>query len=257
MFDAQAFVKAIDEHGYVLVERAIPAEFVSRARPELERAIALEVQYHRRTSYPDYGMVMVCSLYGGSFLEIFDLPGVSEGFNAVLGVGCIVYAYTSSSMPPGGTNYSHWIHVDCPRLIPGYRTNFGAMFLLDDFTEANGATRYLSGSHRRPEAPSSEEFFRDARRLVAPAGSIFFFDPRLWHSGEINRTGQWRHALTVNVCRPWMKQRLDIPRLMAGMDLSAMSDRARQKLGFLAQVPASYEEYYAPAGLRVFRQKTE
>ena len=44
---------------------------------------------------------------------------------AVLGPGCIVYAYTSSSMPPHRSNYSGRIHVDSPRVIPGYMTNLG------------------------------------------------------------------------------------------------------------------------------------
>ena len=54
-----------------------------------------------------------------------------------------------------------------------------------------------------------------------------------------------------------MKQRIDIPRAMSHMDLSGMSEAAKQKLGFLAQVPASYEEYYAPPEKRKFKQKTE
>jgi ectoine hydroxylase-related dioxygenase (phytanoyl-CoA dioxygenase family) len=257
MLNTEALVADIDRQGYSLIEGALPDEFVERARRELVDAIELESRYHGGNQYGDFGMVLLCSLYGRTFINLFDIPIVTEGFDAILGEGCIVYAYTSSSMPPGASNYSFRIHVDCPRLIPDYRTNMGAMFLLDNFTEENGGTWFLPGSHRRWGAPSSEEFFREARRLVAPAGSIFFIDPRLWHSGAVNKTGQWRHALTLNMCRPWMKQRLDIPRAMAGIDLTGVSERALQKLGFRAQVPANYEEYYAPPERRTYRQKTE
>jgi ectoine hydroxylase-related dioxygenase (phytanoyl-CoA dioxygenase family) len=54
-----------------------------------------------------------------------------------------------------------------------------------------------------------------------------------------------------------MKQRIDIPRAMSHIDLSWASEQAKQKLGFLAQVPANYDEYYAPPELRKFKQKTE
>jgi ectoine hydroxylase-related dioxygenase (phytanoyl-CoA dioxygenase family) len=54
-----------------------------------------------------------------------------------------------------------------------------------------------------------------------------------------------------------MKQRLDIPRAMAHLDVAGMPARARQKLGFDAQVPASYDEYYAPPEKRKFKQKAE
>jgi ectoine hydroxylase-related dioxygenase (phytanoyl-CoA dioxygenase family) len=257
MLDEARFVGEIDGPGYSLVTGALPAEWVRTARGELERAIELEAEYHGGRSYSDFGMVLMCSLYGRVFIELFDIPVVNRGFNAVLGEGCIVYAYTSSSMPPGMSNYSYRIHVDCPRLIPNYRTNMGAMFLLDDFTEENGGTWFLPGSQYRLDAPSKEEFFANAKRLIAPAGSIFFFDPRLWHSGGMNVTDRWRHSVTLNMCRPWMKQRIDMPRAMAGIDLDGVSERALQKLGYRAQVPANYDEYYAPLEQRKYRQKTE
>jgi len=54
-----------------------------------------------------------------------------------------------------------------------------------------------------------------------------------------------------------MKQRIDIPRAMAHMDLSGVPENILQKLGFIAQVPANYEEYYAPPSQRKYRQRTE
>jgi ectoine hydroxylase-related dioxygenase (phytanoyl-CoA dioxygenase family) len=142
-------------------------------------------------------------------------------------------------------------------VIPGYVTNVGATIALDAFTEENGATWFLPRSHSRLDPPSESEFRAGARRFMAPAGSMLLFNARLWHAGGENRTGRWRHALTINMCRPWMKQRLDIPRAMADQDLTGCSERALQKLGFLAQMPASYEEYYAPPEGRKYRQRTE
>ena len=54
-----------------------------------------------------------------------------------------------------------------------------------------------------------------------------------------------------------MKQRIDIPRALSHLDVGRMSPRVYQKLGFLAQVPANYDEYHAPPEQRKFRQKTE
>jgi ectoine hydroxylase-related dioxygenase (phytanoyl-CoA dioxygenase family) len=160
-------------------------------------------------------------------------------------------------MPPNKTNYSRRIHVDSPRLIPGYVTNMGATILLDDFTEENGATWFLPASHTMAEPPSEDYFYSHAKRLIAKAGSVWFFNARTWHAGGDNKTAQWRHALTVNMVRPWMKQRIDIPRAMAHMNLNGISETALQKLGFFAQVPASYDEYYVEPEKRKYRQKTE
>jgi ectoine hydroxylase-related dioxygenase (phytanoyl-CoA dioxygenase family) len=258
MLDKAELVRAMDGPGYLIVKDVLPPDFVARCRADLERAIELETKYHNKgTDHREYAMVLICSLYGRSFIEVFDIPIVCEGLNAILGEGCITYAYTSSSMPPGRGNYSLRIHVDQPRIIPGYRTNMGAIFLLDDFTEENGATWLLPASQNRLDEPSKEEFYRDSVRAIAPAGSILFIDPRLWHAGGENKTDKWRHAITLNMCRPWMKQRLDIPRAMSCLDLTSVSETALQKLGFRAQMPASYEDFYAPPEQRKFRQKTE
>lgn len=242
--------------GYVILSDVLDAGFIARAKEELSRAVAAEVGRYGPRAEKDYGMVMLCSLYGGSFLSLFDNERLMAPFNAVMGEECIVYAYTSSSMPPSGSNYSVRIHTDCPRIIPGYVTNMGATILLDDFTDENGATWFLPGSHERAEPPTEDEFYANAGRVIAPAGSVFFFNARLWHAGGANRTSMWRHALTINMCRGYMKQRIDIPRAMAGMDLSGVSDVVKQKLGFFAQPPSSLEEYYLPPEQRSFRQPT-
>lgn len=258
MFDADAFRREFHSTGSVVVPGVLDPQFVTRAKVELEAALEGEVRYHGgRRDYPGYGMVLLCSLYGGAFWTLFDQRRLMEPFEAILGPGCIVYAYTSSSMPPSAGNYSGRIHVDCPRIIPDYVTNMGATILLDDFTEENGATWYLPHSQTLAEAPASDDFYARGRRVIAPAGSVWFFNARVWHAGGANRTAQWRHALTINMARPWMKQRIDVPRAMAHLDLTALSPVARQKLGFDAQVPAGYDEYYAPPELRKYKQKAE
>lgn len=255
--DLGEFVREFKATGSCLVQCVLDAGYTAAARRELMAAMEAEVKYHGTREYKDYGMVLLCSLYGGAFWSLFDNPQLTGPFNAILGDGCIVYAYTSSSMPANQINYSGRIHVDSPRIIPGYVTNMGATILLDDFTEDNGATWYLPNSHERSEAPSEGEFYSKARRVIGPAGSVWFFNARTWHAGGGNKTDRWRHALTINMGRSWMKQRIDIPRAMASLDLSNLSPAAAQKLGFDAQVPASYDEYYAPAEKRKFKQKTE
>jgi ectoine hydroxylase-related dioxygenase (phytanoyl-CoA dioxygenase family) len=251
------FLEEFAEFGHALVEDVLDARTIARARRAVETAIVAESEYHGTTDYPDYGTVQCCALYDRVFVEVLDIEALMEPFHSVLGRGCIIYAYLSSSLPPGGTNAAHRIHVDCPRLIPGYPTNMGAVIPLDRFTEDNGATWYLSGSHQQPDPPDRAEFDARADRLIADPGSVWFFNPRLWHSAGVNTTDRWRHSFTLNLCRPYMKQRFDLPRLLADVDLSFASENARQKLGFFAQAPTSLDEYYAPSDQRMFRQPYE
>src|SRR5688572_3254871 len=195
----EAFVRAIESQGYAILPDVVPAAMLPSLRTELQSAIDAERKLlEQRYPGAHYGMVLLCSLYGGSLLKILGEDSLMAPFEWVMGEGCIIYADTSSSMPPGGGNYSNRIHVDCPRLIPGYVTNMGATILLDDFTERNGATWFLPGSHTRAEAPSEDEFYGGAGRVIAPAGSAFYFNARLWHAGGHNQTGEWRHALMLD-----------------------------------------------------------
>ena len=257
MFDSTKFKEDINKQGYSIVADVLPPEFIIKAKSELENAIKLEIDYHKTNQYSDFGMVLLCALYGGAFLELLDNKKLMEPFDAVLGEGCIIYAYTSSSMPPNNSNYSNRLHVDSPRLIPGYITNMGATILLDDFTEENGATWLLPYSQNTLEKPSEDQFYKNGKRLIAKAGTVWFFNARLWHAGGNNLSDQWRHALTINMCRPFMKQRIDIPRAMEKMETSNLSQQVLQKLGFFAQVPANYDEYYVAPEKRKYKQPTE
>jgi len=256
-FHQDRFAQEFSQNGHVVFERCLPEDFIERAREELSRAIALEAKYHGGTEYQDYGMVLLCALYGGVFWEMFELPQIVEPFNALLGEGCILYSQTSTSMPPDSGNYATRIHVDDARIIPGYCSKVAALIALDDFSEENGATWFLEGSHQMPSPPSEQEFYAKAKRFTCPAGTIRFWNPRTWHAGGRNQTAFWRHALTAVMVRPYMKQRIDVPRALSQLDLSEVSPQVMQKLGFHAQVPASYDEYYAPPEKRKWRQKAE
>jgi ectoine hydroxylase-related dioxygenase (phytanoyl-CoA dioxygenase family) len=252
--DIVKFKEEIEKQGYSIVRNALPKEYIESAKRELEKAIDLEIEYHGKTSYSDFGMVLVCPLYHKVFCELFDIPVVLDCVNSILGSGSITYAYTSSSMPPNKSNYSNRIHRDCPRLIPNYITNLGATILLDDFTEENGATWFLPNSQWSQEQPTPNEFYKNSLRLIESAGTIWFFNANLWHAGGNNETSNWRHALTINMIRPWMKQRLDIPKMISE---DGLSETSKQKLGFYSQVPSSYDEYYVPIEKRKYKQKIE
>ena len=65
---------------------------------------------------------------------------------------------------------------------------------LDDFTEANGATRFVPGSHKQNRAPRPEDAAAETVPMVAPAGSIVVFESRVWHKTGHNRTREQRRA---------------------------------------------------------------
>jgi ectoine hydroxylase-related dioxygenase (phytanoyl-CoA dioxygenase family) len=197
-------------------------------------------------------MVHNLMMHGRPFLHLLEHPTMHAYIGSILGETCTLYAYTSSSMPPRGTNYSRRVHVDCPRVIPDYPTNLGWLLALDDFTDENGATFCLPGSHTRLEQPSDEEFYANAVRWYPKAGDAVIFNARLWHAGGENKTDRPRHALTMNVCRSYMRQRFDYPRLVPAELVQELGEVGRRFLGFNVRVPASLDEYYVPPEERLY-----
>jgi ectoine hydroxylase-related dioxygenase (phytanoyl-CoA dioxygenase family) len=246
------FEKEFNEKGFVIVDNVLSKDYISRATEELELALQKEVEFVGTMDYKFYGYVLSNAKYGGAFLEIFDNDNVVNPINWIMDENSIIYSFTSSSMPPHKGNDASHIHVDCPIFLKDYVLRMGVLLPLVDFTENNGASYYLAGSHKQEEMPSEDSFFENAQRLTIKAGQGCFFNTRVWHAGGLNKTDKWRHALTINICRPWMKQYIDTPRLLKDVDLSNVSERALQKLGFYSQPPTSYEEYYDKNRKRLF-----
>ena len=251
-YNKENFLREFNEKGYVIIEDVIDAAYMKRAKAELEVALQKELEYIGTKDYKFYGYVLSNAKYGGAFLEIFDNEKVMNPVNWVMGENSIIYSYTSSSMPPKQGNDSSHVHVDCPIFIPDYILRMGVLIPLNDFTVENGATYFLEGSHKSEQMPGDEEFYSKAKRLTIKAGSGWFFNTRMWHAGGNNQSNEWRHALTLNICRPWMKQYIDAPRLLKDFDQSKMSEKALQKLGFFSQPPASYDEYFDKSRKRMF-----
>ena len=246
-------VQRVRDAGFAVVPDVLPMDVVPVLRGRLQECIEEDLQAWVGKPYPDAWMVHNLMARDPLFAKVLDNGPLHAYLSEFLTDTCIVYAYTSSSMPPDGTNYSHRIHVDCPRFIPGYVTNMGVMLALDNYTAENGATYFLPGSHLSPHVPTEAEFFARAERVFPKRGDMVIFNARTWHSGGQNRTGQARHALTLNVCRSYMRQRFDYPRLVPPEIVATLGPDGQRFLGFNVRMPASLEEYYLPEPKRLYK----
>jgi ectoine hydroxylase-related dioxygenase (phytanoyl-CoA dioxygenase family) len=192
-----------------------------------------------------------------TFARLLEDERLQHALAPLLGPCWIMYAFTTSSVPPHGANYGSRIHVDSPRNIPGYPTNIGVIWALDDFTEQNGGTELLPGSHHSSVTPSKELFDANCERLTCKAGSLIVFHARVFHRAGVNHTDRWRHALTMNACRPFMKQRMDWVRLMPDSISRELNEQARRIVGFDTRLPTSLEEFFVPDGERLYKPNQE
>jgi ectoine hydroxylase-related dioxygenase (phytanoyl-CoA dioxygenase family) len=107
-----------------------------------------------------------------------------------------------------------------------------SIWLLDDFTADNGATRVVPGSHRAGKKPG--DVMPDVHAphpaealLLAPAGTVVVFNSHLWHGGTLNRSLGPRRALHSYFTRRGNTQQLDQQKYVRPETLRRLSPAAR------------------------------
>lgn len=144
--------------------------------------------------------------HGPLWQRIPTEPTVLEVVERVLDPGCLVSSLSSISIGPGET--AQPIHAD-DQLIPIPKphppTVCNSMWALTDFTEANGATRVISGSHLRDHSPTYGQQY-DTVAAEMTRGSVLVWHGSLWHGGGANRTGDRRIGVAMNYCAGYVRQ---------------------------------------------------
>ena len=248
--------EALESQGWVLVPGVVDAELRSRLIDQLEEARDHQraIQLANGVGEGTDGTVHHLPLAGAAFLELIDrglLPGVLEAF---FDGPYIINTYGGVLNLPSNLSYVGRIHRDLRTFSGDLRLMAQWLVMLDDFTEENGATYLLSGSHKSPNLPDENTFFAAASRAVGPAGSIVVFNSNLWHAAGVNRSGGPRRALTIAFTRPFIKQQLDYPRALGYEHAGGLSLRLRQLLGYNARVPSSLDEWYQPPERRLYQR---
>lgn len=151
--------------------------------------------------------------------------------DSALGDDVLLSSFTANLARNGGAPMR--LHSDqgyMPRETP-YPAVANIMWMLSDFTEANGATRVVPGSHARP-APRAPANRPDTLAVTGPAGSALIFDGRLWHGTGANETDEPRLGILSYFCRPFIRQQENFTMSLAPEVIERCSEQLLSLLGF-------------------------
>lgn len=245
----------ISEQGFALIDLGINKESISVMKITLMELINQDLlEWGQNPHYRDHWMVMNLMFRNSIFLDLLDNEIISQCVSSHLGSSHILYSFTSSSMPPSGSNFSRRVHVDQARFIENYPTNMGLVIALDEFTVNNGATQILPYSHLKDQKPDEKYFEDNHVKVQAKPGQGLLFHGRLWHAGGANITDKPRHALTLNFCRSFMRQHFDFTSMYESLQPQPiLGENAYRLLGMNVRMPKSLEDYYVPENLRLYK----
>jgi ectoine hydroxylase-related dioxygenase (phytanoyl-CoA dioxygenase family) len=232
---------SIDEHldriatdGYTILERVIEPDVVDALADDLvrlERFFEVEPagnSFEGARTIRIYNLLAFGALYERVPVHHEVLPVVER----VLDPGCLVSSLSSISILPGERPQP--IHADdqlIPLPKPHVPTVCNTMWALTDFTEANGATRLVPGSHLLDHSPDYGGEYETIGAEM-PKGSVLVWVGSVWHGGGANTTDERRVGIAMNYCAGWIRQQenqqLGIPHEIA----RHFSPRLRELCGY-------------------------
>ncbi len=226
----EGVVAALGTHGYCAVEGLLPPDELAAARASLADVLAATPE--GRNDFEGFRTQRVYALFAKT--RAFDGPATHP---LLLGVLDRVLGHYQLSAPTGiqigAGEKAQILHRDdqiypLPPDYPDVVVN--TMWALDDFTEANGATRLVPGSHRwtdRQPGPGDEVV-----QAVMPAGTVLFYVGKIWHGGGANTTDHPRLGVILEYAAAWLRAQenhlLAVPREV----VAELPERLQELLGY-------------------------
>jgi len=206
--DLDAHLHRIAEDGYTVLPDAIEPDLVDAIDDALARLEHDLGAVPARNLFEGLHTTRVYNLlaHGTAFEKIPVHPHVLPVVEGVLDPGLLISSLSSIAIEPGERDQP--IHAD-DQMIPLARPHdpvvCNTMWAITDFTEENGATRLVPGSHRSDQAPNPLEHY-DTIAAEMPKGSVLVWVGSLWHGGGANRTDNRRVGIAMNYCAGFLRQ---------------------------------------------------
>lgn len=265
--DIQRLTTSIGEQGYCIIEDALESEVLRRVQSRLrnqaraERGIGVE---YANPGHLDNQWVNMLINKGEIFEQLVTHRLASQIIEHALGPEFLLSCCDAQLKHPGsGFMPLHtdqwWMPQPTPpdtepvrpaamvrgdgvatdpvavaAFVSGIAT-VNIMWMVTDFTDDNGATLVVPGSHRSGLQPDSSVPHKvETVRATGRAGTALVFDGRLWHAAGANRTDETRYGITCTFCGPQFRQLENYTRGLRSEVMERASPELLRLLGFKA-----------------------
>ena len=244
--------RVLDAEGVCVIERVLDARGVARVKDALLAGISQDetsgVPVRGFPFDPDTRNIRLFDLIGKDpvFVELVRHPLALELVRHQIGSPFLLSNFSANVTAPGsGAMYMHADQGYVPAPWPPYPMATNVSWTLDDFTAANGGTRFVPRSHLRDHGPEPRFESSETIAMECPAGSMFVMDARVWHQTGPNQTAdQTRAGLFAYYVRPWIRPQWNWYQTVTPELLETLDAEMREMLGFGSNVTSSLESLY-------------
>ncbi|MEZ5342085.1 MAG: phytanoyl-CoA dioxygenase family protein [Acidimicrobiales bacterium] len=209
--DLTPHLEQLKVDGYTIVERLIDDATIDallKAVHDVERRLGSAPSNNRfegRHTVRTYNLLARDPIWQSVPVQ----PEVLTLIESMLGPQCLVSSLASISLAPGES--AQVLHADdqiMPIAKPHVATVANSMWALTDFTERNGATRVVPGSHLWDHEP---DYFAEGSPYPTiaaemPKGSVLVWHGSTWHGGGANTSDEVRVGVAMNYCAGYIRQ---------------------------------------------------
>jgi ectoine hydroxylase-related dioxygenase (phytanoyl-CoA dioxygenase family) len=197
--------RSLDENGYLTLPGLMPPDLLAELRRRIDELFEEEGDQAGSEFLQEPGARRLANLVnkGRVFEEVIVTPRVLAAVEAVLGARFKLSSLNARSTNPH-SEADQPLHADSGAIADerGYSV-CNSVWLLDDFTPENGATRMVAGSHRwrRLPEPGFYSPHPEQQLVLGKAGDVVVMNAHMWHGGTANRTAAPRRAMHVYYTR--------------------------------------------------------
>ncbi|MBV7332051.1 phytanoyl-CoA dioxygenase family protein [Chloroflexi bacterium TSY] len=223
----------LDEYGYLPLPNLLTSKQVQAMRQRVEELVAEEAGRAGEEFRQEEGAIRLANLVNKDplFEICFTQPLVLAAVSHVLN-GDLKLSSLNGRMANPGAGLQN-LHVDWREAVaPDNFQVCNSIWLLDDFTEENGATRVVPGSHRSGQLPQDamddpSQPHPDEVLLLGEAGTVVIFNSHTWHGGTFNSSGDYRRALHAYFVRRQHPQQTDQRQYVRAETAARLSNAAK------------------------------
>ncbi|HIG42612.1 MAG TPA: phytanoyl-CoA dioxygenase family protein [Gammaproteobacteria bacterium] len=234
--DLNEHIEGIKTNGYSIIHDALSPLQVVDVKKALDPW--LQKKLMGRNDFEGFESERVYALLAKSpiFSLLVEHPLVLAIVDHFLAPNYLLASNLAINVHPGETPQAfHADHTQIPNCPRTEINGISSIWAFDDFSEENGATEIIPGSHLLSEhAAANEDTFET---VIMPAGSVIVFHGALIHRGGANNSEGTRLAITPQYCQPWLRQLENMVLAVPPDVASHLSPKVQALLGYSIRDP--------------------
>ncbi|MEM7130364.1 MAG: phytanoyl-CoA dioxygenase family protein [Chloroflexota bacterium] len=203
----------LDENGFFIAYNVFTQEEYEAIGAAIDALQAVEGEQGGKEVHTEAGAPRLSNVLNKStaFDPCLAIQPLLASAHYLLGDEIQVHGFNARDALPGQGHQR--LHSDAPKHEPGDWHVVNSLILLDPYTEENGPTRVVPGTHRTGERPQDilddpEAPYPGEIKVTAPAGAVVILNASVWHGGTQNVSGERRRVLHLSYTRRNLPQQL-------------------------------------------------